>query len=360
MLVRIVPLIILLLWPLAVRAELYTVTGVRVDKTAASAAQAREQALAEGQRAALERLLKRLTLREQHDKLPVLTERAIREMVSSVNIESEQTSGVRYIGSLAVSFEPQRIRTLLRQKNMSYAETRSRPLLVLPLWQEGTTKTLWGDANPWLVAWQQYGTVSALTPFYVPLGDASDIVILRMADLESGNVEAVLKLAEKYNAPEVIVVTALQRAGDAPTLTINIERISRQQRLAPQALTVQGVVGDTLSDLLNKGVKDVAETVEEAWKKRNLVRPDAVGVVNISAPIQTVRDWALLAQRLRQVSLVQVVRPTYIDLQEVRAQIEFAGHIEQFQVAVEQHGLILREQPPYWVLQTDVNFQKER
>ena len=56
----------------AFASGVFDVAGVAVDVTADTAAQARERAIAEGERAAFRRLLERLTLRSDHSRLPEL------------------------------------------------------------------------------------------------------------------------------------------------------------------------------------------------------------------------------------------------------------------------------------------------
>ena len=62
-------------------ADLFTVSGVPVDATAASAADARNQALAVGQRATLRTMLQRLTLREDQSRLPRIDEALVNRTV---------------------------------------------------------------------------------------------------------------------------------------------------------------------------------------------------------------------------------------------------------------------------------------
>jgi len=95
--------------------ETYEERGVAVDRTAATATQAREEALAEGRRVALQRLLERLAPPEDRARLPRLSDVQVLDLVQSFEVESERTSAVRYLAILTVRFQPEGIRTLLRQ-----------------------------------------------------------------------------------------------------------------------------------------------------------------------------------------------------------------------------------------------------
>ena len=80
-------------------AGTYTVSGIPVDVTAADAATARDQAIVEGQRAALQMLVENMMGAEKAATDPVAQRRrAIRDMVQDFEVESERLSSVRYVG----------------------------------------------------------------------------------------------------------------------------------------------------------------------------------------------------------------------------------------------------------------------
>ncbi len=155
--------------------EVFTVTDVRVDATAKTAAAARETALAEGERRALGRLLARLTLRADQARLPVLERSQIAALVRNFEVEEEKTSSVRYLAKLTIRFKRKALRRLLRAHDIPFAETLSKPVLVLPVYEVADALALWDDPNPWREAWARQPKRDGLVPLVVPLGDLSDI-----------------------------------------------------------------------------------------------------------------------------------------------------------------------------------------
>src|SRR5262245_57448802 len=71
-------------------AATYTVTGVPVDVTADNAAAARDQAIIEGQRAALKLLVENMMGTEKAAQIPLPDDAAISEMVQDFEVESER------------------------------------------------------------------------------------------------------------------------------------------------------------------------------------------------------------------------------------------------------------------------------
>jgi len=125
------------LWPAAARpdgaGDVYRVSAISVDVTAKDAASAREAALREGQRTGLERLLRRIVAEEDLARVPALSDAQTAELISDFSVTNERASSVRYLADLIVRFNPNAIRQLLRRSSARYAETRSKPVVVLAI-----------------------------------------------------------------------------------------------------------------------------------------------------------------------------------------------------------------------------------
>ena len=152
----------------ALATDVFSARDVAVDVTAGSATNARKAALANGQRKAFRTLLERLTLRTNHGDLPFLSDARIAELVSGIEVSDEKTSPVRYLAKITYRFKPDAIRELLSQEGLPFAETRSKPVLVIPVYQLAGTQLLWDDPNPWREAWAGYQHQESLVPFIVP------------------------------------------------------------------------------------------------------------------------------------------------------------------------------------------------
>src|SRR5688500_17648850 len=73
----------------AEKADVYVATGVKVQASAARPEAARAKAVADGEAAALGRLLRKLTLAEDHGRLPKPDAEAVRGAVRNFSVESE-------------------------------------------------------------------------------------------------------------------------------------------------------------------------------------------------------------------------------------------------------------------------------
>jgi hypothetical protein len=86
------------------QAGTYTVSGIPVDVTAADASTARDQAIVDGQRAALQKLVENMMGAEKAKEIPLPSDDEISAMVQDFEVENERVSSVRYVGSLTYRF----------------------------------------------------------------------------------------------------------------------------------------------------------------------------------------------------------------------------------------------------------------
>jgi hypothetical protein len=196
--------------------SVYTVRDIAVDSSAASAAAARSIALAGGQRTAFNRLLRRIVLSEDRVILPNLDDTMIAQMIDGYEIEKELLSPTRYRANLIVDFNKNQIRKLLRKRKIRFAETRSKDVLVVAVYDTGEGAVLWQEPEDWRAAWLARPANEGLVPFILPLGDVMDMGAVSAAEAQSPLREALLRLAQRYGADEIVVAVASLRLSDVP------------------------------------------------------------------------------------------------------------------------------------------------
>lgn len=192
----------------AAAEDVFSVAGISVDETADTASAARSRAFRSGQRAALATLLRRLTLRTDHRRLPKVKNERLNFMVQAFEVAGEKTSNVRYLADMTVTFKPGEIRRLLREADIPFAETPSKPVLVLPVQQQGGALVLWDDPNLWREAWSQLQLTGGLVPLIVPVGDLNDIVEVDATQAAEGDPLRLSAIASRYGASDVLVTVA--------------------------------------------------------------------------------------------------------------------------------------------------------
>jgi hypothetical protein len=272
---------------------------------------------------------------------------------------------VRYLAELTVRFKPEDMRALLQQANMRFAETISRPIVVLPVFQatQGGAQSaqLWEDTNPWRNAWASLQAGNGLVPLIVPIGDLTDADSIDAAGALAGDPAKLGAIAARYRAVEAIiaVLTATEDPRTKATLLqfqLNRPRLDQPApdaaQGAPQAPEKPIVVPQTasLDDRLAAIARDQARAIEDQWKRSHLMRFGDEQRLSLSLALGALGDLVEARRRLSEVSSVRRVEVTALTRKVARLAVSYTGDPEQLQAAVLQKDMVLAPDPPDWQL----------
>lgn len=390
--------VIVIVMPGATKADsVFTVSDIAVDSSAVSAAEARSVALAEGQRAAFGRLLRRLVLVEDQVLLPVLESAQVADLIDGYIIDKELVSSTRYRANLIFDFNKFRVRNMLRQRKIRFAETRSKEMLVVPVFDAGDGATLWLEPADWRSAWLARPASEGLVPLILPLGDVMDMAALDPAQALAPSREAILQLAGRYGTEEVVVASAYLElpavqppaaqeesnsddiAGDSDSDDADVNGneetgLSTSRRVrgpvegAILQLTVHrvGVAGarttsellrggpsESRKDLLARAVARVLAQVEGGWKQANMLRFGRENELRIVVPLNALSDWVEMRRRLREMAVVDNVELAALSRGRADVLLHYFGETQQLMLGLEQSDLALKFESDSWVLQSE-------
>lgn len=331
----------------------FDVTGVTVDVTADTAAAARERAIAEGERAAFRRLLERLTLRSDYSRLPDPPRAEIGTYLQDFSVADEKTSPVRYLAKLTFRFKAEEIRRLLDRLGIPFAETMSKPVLVLPVYQSAGALLLWDDPNPWRSAWSKAVARDGLVPLVFAAGDLQDVAAIGAEQAAAGDEARLAAIAQRYATTDTVVANATvgyRPQQPAPHVRVVI---SRHGPTAPKGRTeieVAALSGENLEKLLQRAAAETARLIEDAWKRENLLSLTRGSVAAVSVPIAKLADWLAVRKKLGEVSVVRRTEMILMSKAEVRLALHFIGEVDQLALALGQADLQLLREGDLWVL----------
>jgi hypothetical protein len=333
--------------------DVFAVRGVEVDRTGGTAALARDQAVTEGQRLAWRRLVERLVPVANRGNLGALPANQLAELVDSFEIENERGTGTRWIGRVGYRFQPERVRALFRARDIAYAETRARAVLIVPILLDEGVPKLWEEENLWKRAWVGLGADDGLQPRRVPEGTLEDIATLDAAQADTGDRGALQRLAEVYQAQGAILARARVDVVEGQALVVvAFERIgaraedSRWQRVQPVRPR------EAPEAAFRRLAQEAALEIEERWKAEVLVGAAAGPGGSLRATIQAedVRDWVAVRARLAEVAAVRKFDVLAMGRGGLIVDIEFDGAVEALRAAMAQRELTLSAAGDAWVL----------
>ncbi|HIM24885.1 MAG TPA: DUF2066 domain-containing protein [Rhodospirillales bacterium] len=337
----------------ALDVNVFEVRDVAVDVTAETAAVAREQARAEGKARAFQRLMERLTLRIEHSGLPQLSAEEISPYVKDFSVADEKTSSVRYLARLTFHFKPKEVRGLLTESGFSFAETVSKPVLVLPVFQNAGALILWDEPNPWREAWNARSKTRSLVPTLLPLGDLADIATIGADQAMDGDQQRLAALAKRYGASDTLVVFGVMRIEAAQArrvLDVYFTRFGRQLQEQTEVISFPQKKGETVSALLARASQELTYVVEDNWKRDNLLQFDRADMIPVMVSISGLKEWIRVRARLDGVAVLQRTELVLLSKELIHLNLHFIGETNQLALALEQADLKLAQENDQWRL----------
>ena len=332
--------------------DVFTVS-VPVDATAANANAARDAARSDGQRRAYQVLLDRLTLAADRGRLPPANDALLNELVTGFEVARERVSGVRYLADYTFHFQPDAVRRLLRDAGVPFAETRSKPVVVLAVSQSDSGAVLWEDPNLWRDAWAKRPPRSGLVPLVIPYGDLEDVQAIDADGAQRGDVDKLQAVSQRYGGADILVTVAkLAVAGDRHALVVSSTRFSIASGIAPQQWdkSYAAAPSESDGDLLADGVAGTAQQLEDAWKSANILDFRHTGTMSVRVPVDDLKGWIAIRDRLAGIPAIQRSDLIALGRGEARLAIHYYGDPEQLRLALAQRDLALTGSDPDWVL----------
>ncbi len=338
------------------QTSVFEIQNIAVDATAASAAKARDKALAKGQLIAFNTLLRRLTLRSHHSMLPAPDSSTVSTYVLDFSVSNEKTSSVRYLANLHVRFKSNDIRLLLSEFGLPFAETISAPTVIIPVMEKAGSLELWEETNIWRKIWHQLDGQNGLVPLVHPRGDLNDITDIGAQHAINGDRPRLDTIAKRYNAGATQVVHAALRQspeGDINILDIFVSRYGAGGRTgSAQKLTLTAPTTDPISQLLARGVGDTGQLIEDSWKNTNLMNYGERGVLAVSVPFENLKEWLSMQSRIEQIAVIERVDVVLLSRDEARLNLHFMGTANQLELAMEQTRLNLSQDQGVWYIKS--------
>ena len=326
------------------KADVFEVNGVRLDVTSSSASNARKKALIKGESKAFYSLLDRLILSSDKKRIPKFTPEKITNFVRDFEVVSEKTSTVRYLATLNFRFKADLIRNLLVELNIPFAELKSDPVLVLPVFQKINTKMFWDDPNTWRQAWQKSDNKNGLVPFVYPLGDLRDMQTIDIQSALAGKTKALSDIGEIYKSQKIAVAYAVLRENlniASRSLDVFLSVHERGKPVSRHRLTIEGSEGEAEINLLRRAAMQCSDVVNDQWKEKNLLDLSKSNIAAVTIPINGLHHWIQITNRLNKIFLSTKLELVLMSIDEIRLNIHYVGRMNQLISALAQAGLNL-------------------
>ena len=328
-------------------ADAFTVGGIRVDVRAASSAKAREEALLQGQVDAYRRLIGGLVSDSEWTCLPELSATAVEAMVSDFSVADEKSSATRYIATLTVHFDSERVGAFLRSNGVAMVRGSDETVVLLGIYREHPDAPflLWEEDNPWRSLLTQTAVSRGLFPVAVPLGDPVDMAQVTPEKAVAQDVEALDALIARYGADVVVVAIAEGIPGQGAHLSLRRYLCPLPPNLAEIDSPIADDPAAALGDLAAHAVLAVARGAKPQIGGTMVGEFDLLAIL---VPVTGIADWVRVDRTLRALPGVKsvVLRAARTDV--AQAAVQYSGNVENLRRAIVRVGFVVEVRDGYW------------
>jgi Uncharacterized protein conserved in bacteria (DUF2066) len=349
--------------PAAAQDDPYTAT-VTVDATSDSVAKARDIARADGARRALNAVVAKLAGGADKVKPLKLSDNQVTDLVASFEVANEKMSAVRYVADYTYHFKPPDVRKAMQSAGIvvndannpanvnanATASTGGKPIVVLPVYQDGDTALLWDDPNPWREAWSSRQVSAGGPTLLVPLGDVSDLAAIDAEKARTGDAASLAALGKKEGADDVLVMLAALRTGDNPGLDVTVRDYRAGQLAVMHSDSIDANPSEATADLFRRGADTIAADIANGWKNAKGSAADQQGSLVVVIPITGLDDWIKLRDSLAAVPSVRKLDLQSLSRQEATIELGYIGSVDQLKVSLAAAKLSLEGGDPAWRL----------
>lgn len=318
-------------------SEPFTVRDLPIDAQTKSAADARNRAIAKGQREAYQLMLSRVVVGDELSRLPALDDKAINSLIEGFEIANERIAPTRYRANLTVAFNEALVRAMLKEGGVRFVESSGRPVVVIPVLMTEEGPRLWQDDNLWLRAWSVRDKPPGLTPIIVPLGDASDIEDLDIREVMGSDLQPLIQFAKRYGAEEALVLEARPRGSSVMLSGRHIVGGS----VSAFADEVPVAAGQSLDTVLAAATEQVVARLDAEVKSTAEIRSGTVNSVRAIVPLRNLGEWVGLRATLTAMPAVQSVEIVALARTGADIVIHYFGDSLQLDAALAANNLAL-------------------
>lgn len=297
-------------WP-ALAADPFTVAKVSVDARGETAIAAQTRAIGDGQLAAAQVLLNRLTLDNERAErgLPALTIETVGPLIRGLSIDNERRSATRYLGDVTVAFNPSAVQQLMRAYGLTMVTSQSRERLFVPI---GFTSD-----SPLVEEMFSNRYAHALTPMRVP--NIDDIGRL----FQEPNIAQLDGLAARYNVEQLLIIRRIGNGLSAVDYAVDTGE-TRQLN----AFNLEGLIAQMEAD----------------WKTTSATPSEATITTTVSVLYGSLAEWQRLQNTINNSAQIQDARLDALSKDGALMTIRY-GDLDRLMAEMAQKGVRIFEDP---------------
>ena len=332
--------------------SIYTVGNVLIYASGENATEARNKAVDTGEMKALNQLLGKMATSSAHKPLPNISDSDLARAVQGFQVSDEKIAANHYQAILTVSFNPSVTRAFLSKAGIPFSESNAVRTLLLPVYTEKDLTLFWEPTNHLREELAKRITSSNNNHFILPLGDLDDIATIDKDALKTIDTSKLTKLAAKYLADNVMIVTAyatpekhqihlvkaVYEGNNPPQLTEKDISASNGQDSA----TLLTLVSYDIIPSVAIATPSKTETIEEAEEEHPVSEPTGPTIA-VTIPFTELREWTAVRMLLEKNPSIIRVNVKTLSTHETEASLIYSGTSEALLQSIKQQGIEIQK-----------------
>lgn len=332
----------------------FTVGAFPVEAKAANAVTAKKAAIAEGQRAALRSLFKRLVPVTSYSRLRQAPAINAAEYVSGIAVRGEQNSSTEYYASLDFRFSPEAVRNYLNEHGVPYVDRQAPPLTLVPVATSVDGVPVRAPTRDWLQVWRSLDLANSVAPVTVAAPRPS-LQLETLHALADGDAAKGLRVvAGEYGVQRIVVA---QAAIDSGEQKIRVRVSGRDGVGAINWETGYRIFdGDTayameLAAVVTLGVLEGRWKAVNGQSSRMAAFPMPAAALRLDILFSGADEWYRTQSEISALPGVAEFRVEALAGRSASVSLKYPGGGSDFARAVARKGYALIDAGDRWVLQ---------
>ena len=268
----------------------FGVSGIAIDKTAATANEAQQSALQSAHQEAFAIVLERLLLNPVEDTSLLVPE----QFVELVHIRTENSLPGRYIAEIDICFSPQALRALFAENSWEWAELNSPLVLIMPVYADGAGTRAWQNAHPWIERWRNTAqTAQGLFQFTLLEQSLQNERQLRAEKILNADSDILARAATRAKAEQILWVGAfVTLVDDEPQLSMQALLFDKTgAQLANVSQTILQGRSAITAAAFDDFIANTIKRLESGWQKANVRRQGIDNQMTFRVRFTDHQDW---------------------------------------------------------------------
>ncbi len=332
----------------------FTMAAFPVEAKAANAVAAKKAAIADGQRAALRSLFKRLVPVTSYAQLRRLPEVNAAEYVSGIAVRGEQNSSTEYYASLDFRFASDAVRNYLNEHGIPYVDRQAPPVTLVPVATSVEGIAEGGATRDWLGVWRTLDLTNSVAPVSVATPRPSLQADTLQAMAEGDASRGFRVVAGEYGAQRIVVA---QAAVDTAEQKI-VVRLMGRDGVGPLNWETSYRIfdGDTayameLAAVVTLGVLEGRWKATNAGSSRMAAFPMPAAPLRLDILFSGADEWYRTQSEVSSMPGVADFRVEAVSGRSASVSLKYPGGGSDFARAVGRKGYALIDAGDRWVLQ---------